>query len=104
MGSVERSELGVASGVLFTMRSGGQGLSIAVLGAIAASQLGPTGGRLILLGESASLSSSQAFVAGYREAMLVGVGLAVAGALASLARERKTDGARPTSPGDRCSK
>ena len=99
MGSVERSELGVASGVLFTMRSGGQGLSIAVLGAIAASQLGPTGGRLILLGESASLSSSQAFVAGYREAMLVGVGLAIAGALASLARERKTDGERHASRG-----
>ena len=81
MGAVSRSELGVASGVMSTMRSGGQGLSIAVLGAIAASQLGPTGGRVVLLGKSAGVSSAQAFAAGYREAMLAGAGLAIAGAI-----------------------
>ena len=89
MGSVERSELGVASGVMSTMRGGGQGLSIAMLGAVAASKLGPTGGRVILLGKSAGVSSAQAFAAGYREAMLVGVGLALAGALASLIGRQK---------------
>jgi len=90
MGSVDRSELGVASGILATTRSGGQGLSIAVLGAIAASKLGPTGGRVILLGKSAGISSAQAFAAGYREAMLVGAGLAVAGALVSLVGGKPT--------------
>ena len=91
MGAVSRSELGVASGVMSTMRSGGQGLSIAVLGAIAASQLGPTGGRVVLLGKSAGVSSAQAFAAGYREAMLAGAGLAIAGAIISLVRERSPD-------------
>ena len=91
MGSVGRSEQGVASGVIATMRGCGQGLSIAVLGAIAASQLGPTGGRVILLGKSAGISSARAFTAGYREAMLVGTGLALAAALASLVRERKPE-------------
>ena len=89
MGSVERSELGVASGVMATMRSCGQGVSIAMLGAIAASKLGPVGGRVILLGETAGLSSAQAFAAGYREAMLAGAGLALVGALASLVKERR---------------
>ena len=92
MGSVDRSELGVASGVNATMRGCGQGLSVAMLGAIAASQLGPTGGRLILLGKSAGISSAQAFTAGFREAMLVGSGLAIAGALASLVGRQKEDG------------
>ena len=99
MGSVDRSELGVASGVLFTMRSGGQGLSIAVLGAIAASQLGPTGGRVILLGKSAGISSAQAFATGYREAMIVGVGLALASAAVSLVRDRTPDGRESRDPG-----
>ncbi len=89
MGSVDRSQLGVASGVRATMNFCGQGLSIALLGAIAASKLGPAGGRVILLGESAGLTNAQAFAAGYREAMLAGAGLALAGALASLVREKR---------------
>jgi hypothetical protein len=89
MGSVDRSELGMASGVRFTTIFSGQGLSIAMLGAIAAAKLGPTGGRLILLGQSAGVSSARAFAAGYREAMLVGVGLALAGALVSSVRGRR---------------
>ncbi len=89
MGSVDRSQLGVASGVRATINFCGQGLSIALLGAIAASKLGPAGGRVILLGESAGLTNAQAFAAGYREAMLAGAGLALAGALASLVREKR---------------
>ncbi len=91
MGSVDRSQLGVASGVFATTRFCGQGVSIAILGAIAASKLGPTGGRVILLGKSAGVNNAQAFAAGYREAMLVGAGLALAGALISLVRERRPE-------------
>ena len=98
MGSVDRTELGVASGVRFTMALGGQGLSVAVLGAIAASQLGPTGGRVILLGKSAGVSSAQAFAAGYHEAMLVGAALAIGGALASLAGRQRQEMGRLVEP------
>ena len=71
-----------------------------MLGAIAASRLGPTGGRVILLGKDAGISNTQAFVAGYREAMLVGVGLALAGALVSLVRERRSYGEEILEPDD----
>jgi EmrB/QacA subfamily drug resistance transporter len=87
-GSVARSEVSVASGVRFTMGFCGQGLSIAMLGAIAASKLGPAGGRVILLGQSAGASGVQPFIAGYREAMLAGATLALVGALISLAGKR----------------
>ena len=98
MGSVHRSQLGVAAGVFATTRFCGQGVSIAILGAIAASKLGPTGGRVILLGKSAGVGNAQAFAAGYREAMLVGAGLALAGALISLVRERGVDSRDPLEP------
>jgi drug/metabolite transporter (DMT)-like permease/predicted MFS family arabinose efflux permease len=85
MGSVERSRLSLASGFLSTMRFTGQGLSIAVLGAIAAWKLGPAGGRIILLGQTSSGTSTEAFADGYRLAMLVGAGLAAVGAVVSWA-------------------
>lgn len=84
MGSVERSQLSVASGFLSTMRFTGQGISIAVLGAIAAASLGAEGGRVILLGEAASKSSAAFFADGYHLAMFVGAGLAFVGAAISL--------------------
>ena len=100
MGSVDRSQLGVASGMFTTSRFCGMGISIAVLGAIAASKLGPDGGRVILLGAHAGVSNANAFAAGYREAMFFGAGFAVLGALVSLIRERRSGpalaGARPT--------
>lgn len=95
MGSVDRSELGVASGLFATTRFCGMGISIAILGAIAASKLGREGGRIILLGASADVSNAQAFAAGYREAMLVGTGVAVVGALISLVRERDSGKEQP---------
>jgi len=88
MGSVSRSQLGVASGMFTASRFCGMGISIAILGAIAASQLGPEGGRVILLGARASLGNAEAFAAGYRQAMWVGTGIAVLGALVALVRER----------------
>ena len=86
MGAVKRSELSLASGFLGTMRTAGQGISVALLGAIAASGLGPTGGRVLFLGEAASEAAALSFSDGYRTAMLVAAGLAVAGALVSLVR------------------
>ena len=98
MGSVGRSELGVASGVRFTVGYCGQGLSIAMLGAIAASKLGPAGGRVILLGESAGVSSARAFASGYREAMVAGAALALVAALVSLAGKQRKEGQKSREP------
>ncbi len=89
MGSVRRSELGVASGMFAASRFCGMGISIAILGAIAASKLGPEGGRVILLGAEAGIDNAQAFAAGYRQAMLVATAFALAGAVVSLVRERQ---------------
>ena len=83
MGSVERSQLNLASGFLATMRFSGQGLSIAVLGAIAAWKLGPTGARIIFLGGSGSAEHAPALASGYHAAMLVGAALARVGAVLS---------------------
>lgn len=92
MGSVDRSQLNLASGFLAMMRFSGQGLSIAVLGSIAAWKLGPVGARIIFLGEEGSAAHAPAFATGYRTAMLVGAALALAGAglswLARLERHR----------------
>ncbi len=90
MGSVDRSKLEVASGMFTTSRFCGMGVSIAILGAIAASKLGPEGGRVILLGTSAGIENAQAFNTGYQEAMLAGTGFALLAALVSLVRERSS--------------
>jgi MFS family permease len=92
MGSVPRSQLNVASGFLATMRFAGQGMSIAVLGAIAAAGIGPNGGRVILLGEAASKASAATYATGYRQAMFVGAGVAVLAAIISFAQERRGQG------------
>lgn len=86
MGSVKRSQLSLASGFLGTMRSVGQIMSVGLLGAIAASSLGPTGGRVLFLGEGVSEAAASSFSQGYRTAMLVAVGLGIAGAVVSLVR------------------
>ena len=83
MGSVERSQLNLASGFLATMRFSGQGMSIAVLGAIAAWKLGPTGARIIFLGGAGSAAHAPALADGYHAAMLVGAAIALAGAALS---------------------
>ena len=99
MGSVPRSQLNVASGFLATMRFAGQGMSIAVLGAIAAAGLGPSGGRVILLGETASKASAATYATGYRQAMFVGAGIAVLAAIISFVQERRgQEGAAEPSP------
>jgi EmrB/QacA subfamily drug resistance transporter len=98
MGSVERPQLGLASGFLATTRVTGQALSVALLGAIAASQLGALGARVIFApgdGEELSVAAAQGFADGYALAMGVAAGFAALGALASLVRggRRATGGA-----------
>ena len=103
MGSVDRSQLNLASGFLATMRFSGQGMSIAVLGAIAAWKLGPEGARLIFLGESGGAAHASAFADGFQAAMLVGAALALAGAVLSwIARLERHQPAGPArAPGRR---
>ena len=85
MGSVDRSQLSVASSFLGTMRVTGQALSVAILGGIAASHLGPGGWRLLLRAGGSPLAAD-AFARGYSAAMGTGAALALLGAWASLAR------------------
>jgi len=85
MGSVDPSQLSLASAFLGTMRVTGQALSVAILGGIAASHLGPGSWRLLLRAGS-SPEAASAFARGYATAMAAGAGLALLGAWASLAR------------------
>jgi MFS family permease len=90
MGSVRRDQLSQASAFLSTMRTSGQALSVALLGGIAASQLGAVGGRLLLThghgGGVAGAHAVSAYASGYRYAMLTGAALALIGATVSLTR------------------
>jgi MFS family permease len=92
MGSVRRDQLSVASAFMGTMRTTGQALSVALLGGIAASQLGRVGSRLLFThghGAGSAGLAAQAvsgFAQGYRYAMLVGAVLALVGAAVSLTR------------------
>ena len=89
MGIVRRSQLAQASAFLSMMRTAGQALSVAILGGIAAAQLGALGGRVLLTRHVTGALGRQAvdnFVHGFRLAMLTGVGLAVVGAAVSLTR------------------
>lgn len=85
MGSVARSQLGVASGTIGTMRFLGQALSVAVLGAIATVHLGAAGQAVLFLG-TGTRQDAAAFAAGYGLAMRVAAGVAFVGAVASLTR------------------
>ena len=96
MGSVQRSQLSVASGFLGTMRVVGQGISVTLLGAVAASHLGANGGRVIFSHGAVGQATALAYAQGYRQAMLLGAALALVGAAVSLVRGPKTvTGAAP---------
>ena len=90
MGSVRRDQLSQASAFLSTMRTAGQALSVALLGGIAASQMGAVGSRLLFThgkgGGAVAAHAVDAFAVGYRYAMLTGAVLALAGAAVSLTR------------------
>ena len=92
MGSVGRHQLSLAGAFLSTMRTTGMALSVAVLGGIAASQLGRVGGKLIFgRGSAADVAAfgervAADFARGYSYAMYTGAALAAFGALVSLTR------------------
>src|SRR5450756_1872623 len=88
MGSVARPQLSLASAFLGTMRVTGMALSVALLGGIAASQLGRAGGRILYTHGhgTAAINAAANYATGYKYAMLTGAGLALVGALASLTR------------------
>jgi EmrB/QacA subfamily drug resistance transporter len=105
MGSVQRKQLSLASAFLGTMRVTGQALSVAVLGGIAASQLGRVGGRLLFThgrGAGQAPLAEQAvahYAQGFKLAMFTGAALGLFGALVSLTRGAPV-GEEPT-PGER---
>ncbi|HLA82258.1 MAG TPA: MFS transporter, partial [Thermoleophilia bacterium] len=94
MGSVHPSKLSSTSGFVAMTRFCGQALSIGLLGAIAATTLGPQGAKVIW-GLGGDVSSSASLVKGYHLAMLVGAALAFLAALASVVGERQP-GADPS--------
>ena len=103
MGSVERSQLSVASGFMGTMRVTGMALSVAVLGGIAASQMGPLGSKLLYThGHGAGAlglaqRAAEGYASGYRYAMYTGAALALVGAGVSLTRGRRPAPGPPAS-------
>jgi hypothetical protein len=88
MGSVARPQLSLASAFLGTMRVTGMTLSAALLGSIAASQLGRASDRIFYTrGDgTAAINAAANDATGYKYAMLTGAYLALVGALASLTR------------------
>ena len=88
LGSVASARLSAASAVLGTSRFVGQALSIGLLGAIAAAQLGSSGADT-LTARITTTGSASAFLAGYAWAMTAGAGMAVAAAVVSASRGRQ---------------
>ncbi|MHA1730628.1 MAG: MFS transporter [Promethearchaeota archaeon] len=88
MGSVGKGDLGMASGVFSTMRVVGQSFSVALLGAIVAAVVSPQvmSGVLATHQVAADLESQRLFVRGFTTAILVSVGLWLAGVVTSLLR------------------
>jgi EmrB/QacA subfamily drug resistance transporter len=93
-------QVGLASGFMNTMRTTGQALSMGVLGGIAASALGPIGGRIIFMHASTGHMSRHAvdgYARGYSWAMWTAMGLALVSAAASLTRGTSPEQAREES-------
>lgn len=97
MGCVERTQLGVASGTLSTMRTVGQSLSLAFMGALIATASSTELVSSLFMGAPLPPGSvDEDFVRGMALAFRVAAGIAVVGALTSLAR-----GAARPCPADR---
>jgi MFS family permease len=87
MGSVGRHQLGLAGAFLSLMRAAGMVLSTAILGGLAAKRLGE-GGWQSLLEHGPGGPGADAFIWGYRTAMLTGACFSLLGTLACLAKKR----------------
>jgi MFS family permease len=91
MGSVDRSKLGVASGTLSTMRSAGQSIGLAMVGAVIATVLPPQAVLQLLTGlTTQNLLVRDEFIFGMRNLFLVASVIGAVGTLASLVRGRES--------------
>lgn len=87
MGCVERDRLGVASGTLSTMRTVGQSMSLAIMGALIATASSTELVSALFIGAPLPPGTANAdFVAGMGLAFRVSALIAVAGGITSLAR------------------
>jgi EmrB/QacA subfamily drug resistance transporter len=90
MGSVKAQHLGVASGTISTMRSVGQSLSLAIMGAAAATVIPPSMLSGVFLGITGGGTVPAAeFLRGESSAFLTGAAIALFGALTSMVRGGK---------------
>jgi EmrB/QacA subfamily drug resistance transporter len=86
MGSVERPSLGAASGTLSTMRFMGQSLSLAIMGAVAATVVPPNVLSAVLVGTVGNMVPTNAFLKGESRAFLVAAAVALVGTFTSTVR------------------
>ena len=87
MGSIDKQHLGVASGTISTMRFVGQSLSLAIMGAVAATLIPPQVFAAIfggVTGEGAVVAD--AFLKGANLAFLAGASIAFIGVVTSFLR------------------
>ncbi len=91
MGSVNRSKLGVASGMLGTMRFMGQSIGLALAGAVIALALPPQETLALFAGLTTSGAVARdAFIVGMKDFFLVASLMAGLGAVSSMVRGRET--------------
>jgi EmrB/QacA subfamily drug resistance transporter len=90
MGCVAKDQLGVASGTLSTMRTVGQSLSLAIMGALVATVASTAAVSDLFSGTvgPATSAGAEEFVNGMRLAFTASAGIAFVGAITSLARGR----------------
>jgi len=91
MGSVDRNKLGVASGTLSTMRSTGQSIGLAMVGAVIATALPPQVVLQLFTGFTVQSSVARDdFIIGMRNLFLIASTICAVGTLASLVRGRES--------------
>ncbi|MCE5295500.1 MAG: MFS transporter [Euryarchaeota archaeon] len=95
MGCVRKDQLGQASGVLSTMRTVGQSLSLAIMGAIISIVASPGIVTAVFSGGDASLVEIGEFVDGMRVAFFVGAVISLVGAGISSVRGNSSDDSCP---------
>lgn len=89
MGSVPKHRIGIASGLLATMRNFGMVTGVALASGILTSRMRFHEGQLTLQGLSEAVVKAQAFLGAFSDALLVGALLCLIGVIASLARGTK---------------
>jgi EmrB/QacA subfamily drug resistance transporter len=93
MNSVDRSKLGVAAGTLSTMRSTGQSIGLAMVGAVIAASLPPQVMLQLFTGLTIpSAATGGDFITGMSRLFLISSGMSAVGTIASLVRGRELSG------------